>query len=167
MIFPARFHDLVGRHLLYLLPALRAIWFSHARKKHSQIVVDLGDGRDRGARIGRMMFLVYGDGRREPFNFVHIRFVQAAQKLPGIGRKGFDIAALALGKDGVKRQRRFSRTGEAGENHHLVARDLEIDVLQIMFSRPTDYYFIFMHTAEWPLVRFTRGSHPNLDQEVA
>ena len=43
-------------------------------------------------------------------------------------------APLALGIDGVERERGFSRAGQSGEDHELVARNLDVDVLEIVFA---------------------------------
>src|SRR5262249_50788381 len=53
-------------------------------------------------------------------------------------RQRFDGTALALGVDGVEGERGFARARESGEHHQPVARDFEIDVLEIMLARPAD-----------------------------
>src|SRR5262249_35943361 len=53
-------------------------------------------------------------------------------------RQRFDGTALALGVDGVEGERGFARARESGEHHQPVARDFEIDVLEIVLARPAD-----------------------------
>src|SRR6202041_790205 len=49
-----------------------------------------------------------------------------------------DIAALALGIDGVESERGFARAGQAGEHHQPVARDVEVDILEVMLACAAD-----------------------------
>jgi hypothetical protein len=58
--------------------------------------------------------------------------------LPRIGREAFDIAALALGIDRVEGERRFPRTGQPGEDDQAVARNIEIDVFEVVFAGAAD-----------------------------
>ena len=66
---------------------------------------------------------------------IHIRLLHQLQELAGIGRQRFHIAALALGINGVERQRRLARARQAGQNSQGVARDLDIDILEIVLAR--------------------------------
>ncbi len=82
----------------------------------------------------RGAFLVDGDGRGEPLDVVHIRFLHLAQELAGVGGERFHVAPLAFGKDGVESQGGFPGTGKPGDDHQLVARDLHGDILQVVFA---------------------------------
>ena len=66
---------------------------------------------------------------------INIGLARHIQKLPRIGRQAFHIAALAFGIDRIKRQRRFARPRQPRDHHELVARNIHIDVLQIMLAR--------------------------------
>ena len=57
------------------------------------------------------------------------------QKLARIGAQRFDIATLPLCVDGVKREAGFAGTGQASDNNELVARQVDIDALEIMLAR--------------------------------
>src|SRR5690606_7630712 len=57
------------------------------------------------------------------------------QELAGIGRQALDIAPLPLGIDGVEGERRLARAGQAGHDDQLVARQVEIDVLEVVLAR--------------------------------
>ncbi|MDT4847834.1 hypothetical protein FQZ97_819070 [compost metagenome] len=78
------------------------------------------------------------DRRRQAFDGVHIGLFHHRQELPGIGRQGLHIAALALGVESVEGQRRLARTGQTGDHDQLVAGQGEVDVLQVMGACPTD-----------------------------
>ena len=70
---------------------------------------------------------------------IHIRLFHHIEKLPRIGRQAFHIAALPFGIDRIKRQRGFSRTGQAGDHHQFISRDIHIDILQVMLARAADF----------------------------
>ena len=116
----------------------RRIGHADARPQQPHVVVDLGDGADRGARIARGGFLLDGDGRRQAVDLVDVRLLHHLQELPRIGRQALDIAALALGIDGVEGERGFAGAGQAGEHHQLVARNVDVDILEVMLARAAD-----------------------------
>jgi hypothetical protein len=135
-------HDAVD-DLLRGLPGdlgatLRAVGHADAGEQQAQVVVDLGDGADGGARVAGRALLVDGDGRREPLDEVDVGLVHLAQELAGIGRQRLDVPALALGVDGVERQRRLARAREPGEHDQLLPRQLEADVAQVVLSGTPD-----------------------------
>ncbi len=94
--------NLFGRIAANFGAALDAEGLAAAGKEQAKIVVDFGGGGDGRTRIARGVFLADGDGRGDPGDLVHIGLFHALQELPGIGGKGFDVAALAFGVDGVK-----------------------------------------------------------------
>jgi hypothetical protein len=57
------FDDLVRAAALYFLAAFGAVLAADARPEHTQIVVQLGNGADGGARVARGALLLDGDGR--------------------------------------------------------------------------------------------------------
>ena len=119
-------------------PRGRRIGHADACPQKPHIVVDLGDGADGRARIARGGLLLDGDGGRQAVDLVDVRLLHHLQELPRVGRKAFHIAALALGIDGVESERGFARAGQAGEHHELVARDVEVDILEIVLARAAD-----------------------------
>ena len=126
---------LVGGLALDHASALRAVRRADARVKKAQVVVDLRDRADRGARVSRRGLLVDGDGRREAVDGVEVGFVHLPEELAGIAGERLDVAALALGVDGVERERGLARAGKARDDHELVARDVDVDVLQVVLAR--------------------------------
>ena len=119
-------------------PGGRRIGHADARPQQPHVIVDLGDGADGRARIARGGLLLDGDGGRQAVDLVDVRLLHHLQELPRVSRQAFDIAALALGIDGVEGERGFARAGQAGEHHELVARDVEIDVFEIVLARAAD-----------------------------
>jgi hypothetical protein len=100
--------------------------------------VDLGDGADGGARIARGGFLLDGDGGRQAVDLIDVRLLHHLQELPRVSGEALDVAALALGIDRVEGERGFARAGQSGEHHELVARNVEIDVFEIVLARTAD-----------------------------
>ena len=78
---------------------------------------------------------------------IDIGLLHHRQELPGIGRKRFDVAALTLSVQGVKSQRRFSRTGQAGDYDEFVARYGEINVFQVVGASPLNDDLVHWITA--------------------
>ena len=111
-----------------------------ARPQQPHVVVDLGDGADGRARIFRGGLLLDRDRRRQPVDLVDVGLLHHLQELARIGRQRFDVAALALGIDGVEGERGFAGAGQAGEHHQLVARNLEVDVFEIVLARAANCY---------------------------
>ena len=146
--------DLVDGLLVDLLAAFRAVRRADARPQQTHVVVNLGDSADRRARVLRGGLLVDGDGGRQTVNIVHIRLVHLTEELPRVARQRFNVAALTLGVDCVKRQGRFARAGQTGEHHQLVARNLDVDVFQVVLSR-TFNVNVFLHFYFPLLLRIT------------
>ena len=116
----------------------RRIGHADARPQQPHVVVDFGDGADRRARIARGGFLLDGNGRRQAVDLVDVRLLHHFQELPRVSRQALDIAALALGIDGVEGERGFARAGQSGEHDKPVAGNVEVDVLEIVLARAAD-----------------------------
>src|SRR6185436_8388191 len=66
------------------------------------------------------------------------RPLHLVEKLARVRGERFHIPPLALGIDGVERQRRFSGSAKPGDYGQRIARNFHIDVLQIMLARAMD-----------------------------
>ena len=130
--------DLLGGLAGDLLAALGAVGHPDPGVEQAQVVVDLGDRPDRGPGVARRRLLVDRDRRGEALDEVDVGLVHLAQELPGVGRQRLDVAPLALGVDGVERQRRLARPRQAGEDDQLVARQLDADVLEVVLPGAPD-----------------------------
>ncbi len=116
----------------------RRIGHADARQQQAHVVVDLGDGADRRARVLRGGLLLDRDGRRQAVDLVDVRLLHHLQELARIGRQALDIAALAFGIDRVEGERRLAGAGQAGDHDQAVARQVEVDVLEIVLARAAD-----------------------------
>ena len=85
-------------------PADGAMRPSGARVEQAQVVVDLRDGADGRARVPRRRLLVDRDRRREPVDRVDVGLLHHLQELARVRGERLDVAALALGVDGVEGQ---------------------------------------------------------------
>ena len=116
----------------------RRVGHAHAGEQQTQIVVDFRDRADRRARIARRRLLLDRDGGREALDRIDVGLLHQFEELAGIGRQALDVAALALGIDRVEGERGLARARQAGDHHQPVARQVEVDVLQIVFAGATD-----------------------------
>ena len=130
--------------------AVGAVRDADPREQQAQVVVDLGDRADRRARVARRALLVDGDGRREPVDLVDVGLLHLAEELARVGAQALDVAALALGVDGVEGQAALARTGQAGDDDEPVARERDVDVLEVVFACAANDELILGHACSLP-----------------
>src|SRR5262249_21892789 len=66
--------------------------------------------------------------------------------------QALDVAALSLGVDRVEREGRLARPREPRDDDHPVARDLEVDVLEVVLASSADDDAITGHGAADPFL---------------
>ena len=115
-----------------------AIGRPHAREEEPQIVVDLGDRPDGRARVVARRLLLDRDRRRQPLDQVDVGLLHQLEELARIRRQRLDVAALALRVKRVERERRLPRAGEPGDDDQAIAREIEIEVLEVVRARTAD-----------------------------
>ena len=125
-------HHLAHGLRVQLDAVFRAARNADAGEEQAQVVVDFGDGADGGTRVMRGGFLLDGDGGREAFDVIHIGLVHDGEKLARVSGKRFDVAPLSFGVDSVKGERGFAAAGKAGDDDKLVARQVKVDIFQIV-----------------------------------
>ena len=116
----------------------RAVRTAGAGVEQPEVVVDLGDRAHGGAGVLGGGLLVDRDRGREPLDEVDVGLVHLAEELARVGRERLDVAALALGEDGVERQGRLPGAGQPREHDEGVPRQVEGDVLQIVLTGTPD-----------------------------
>ena len=124
--------DAIERLARDLLAAVRTVRHADAREEQPQVVVDFGDGADRRTRIGSGRLLLDGDGRRQPVDQVDVRLLHLLEELPGVSGQRLDIAPLPFGVDRVEGERRLTRPRQPRDDHQAMARDVDVDVLQVV-----------------------------------
>ena len=138
--------DILRAVFLYQLSAYGRIGFSDTGKQQAQILVDFGGGSDGGTRVPAHYLLFDGNGGRNAFDKVTFGFAHSSEELAGIRGKAFHIAPLSFGIERVERQRGFPRARQSGDNHQLVARDIYVNVFQVVdFSSFDGYIVTFSH----------------------
>ncbi len=115
-----------------------AVGGADAREKKAQVVVDLGDRADGGARVVRGRLLLDRDRRGQALDQVDVRLLHELQELARVRRQRLDVAPLAFGVERVERKRRLARPGQAGDHHELVAREVEAEVLEVVRACAAD-----------------------------
>ena len=130
--------DLLGGLAGDLAAAARAVRHADRSVEQAEVIVDFGNGTDGGARTAAGGFLLDGDGGREAFDGVDVGALDLIEELAGVGGKGFDVAALAFSVDGVEGKGRFPGTGKAGYDSEGIARNLDVDVAEIVLTGAAD-----------------------------
>ena len=92
--------------------------------------------RKEGA--GNRSFLIDGNRRGKAVDRVEVGLAHLTQKLARIAGKTLHIATLTFCINGVEGQGAFTRTREPRNNDKLIARDLHIDVFEIMLACTLD-----------------------------
>ena len=112
-----------------------AVRHADVGEEQPEVVVDLGDGADRRTRIRAGRLLLDGDGRRQAVDQIDVRLFHLLEELPGVGGQRFDVAPLALGVDRVEGERRLAGARQAGDHHQLIAREVDVDILEVVDAR--------------------------------
>ena len=121
-----------------VFPAHRAVRSAGAGVEQAQVVVNLGDGADRRARIAVGGLLVDRNRRGQTLDEIDVGLVHLTEELPGIGAQRLDVAALSLGEDGVERQRGLPRPGQPGEHDQSVPGKVEVDAAEVVLAGTLD-----------------------------
>ncbi len=119
-----------------------------AREEQSQVIVNLGLGADGRTRIAGRVLLADRDGRGDAADFVDVGLVHPLEKLPRISRQRLDIAALSFGVDRVEGEGRLTGAADAGNHGHLVYRDGEGNVFEVINACSPDFNCFFRHRSE-------------------
>lgn len=102
MVFEDVGEDRFGRIGTDFFPGFGVVSFCKAGVEELKVVIDLGEGPDGGAGGANRVFLLDGNCGRDAIDAVDLGFVHAVEELADVGGEGFDVAALALGIEGVE-----------------------------------------------------------------
>ena len=69
---------------------------------------------------------------------VDVGLLHHLEELAGIGRQRLDVAPLPLGIDGVEGERGLARARQAGDHRQRLARNIDVDILEIVLARAAD-----------------------------
>ncbi len=118
--------------------ATGAMRLAEGGEEDPEVVVDLRHRAHRGAGMGGRRALLDGDGRAEPGHRLHVRLLHLLQELPGIGGEALDVAALALGVQGVEGEAALAGARRTGDDHQAVAGQVAVHALQVVDPGPPD-----------------------------
>jgi hypothetical protein len=130
--------DLVDGVVLDDAAAVQAGDGAAAGVEQAEVVVDLGGGGDGGAGVAGLVLLLDGDGGGEAVHVVDVGLLDALEELAGVGGERFDVAALALGVDGVEGERGFPEPLTPADDGEGVVRDVDVDALEVVGARAAD-----------------------------
>ena len=129
---------LVGRADRQGFAADWAVRRAHRREEHAQVIRDVRHRPDRRAWIGADGFLIDRDDRRQPVDEIDVRFLELSHKPLGEGGHRRQQPALPLGVDRVEGERGFAGAAHPCDDGELVARDLDVDVLEVVLAGSAD-----------------------------
>ena len=122
----------------HLLLRVVGVGVGHAGVEQAQEVINLRDRAHRGTRVLVDGLLFDGNHRVEAGNLINVGMLHVADEMTGVRGVGLHIAALSLGVDGVKRQRRLATPAQSGDDHQLLLRDCQRHIFQIVLTRTRD-----------------------------
>src|SRR3989344_351383 len=93
----------------HLATARGTMWVPDARVEDSQIVINLGNGGDRGAGVVGAGFLVDRNCGRKTCYLIYIGLLHLPQELSRICRKRLHVFPLSFGEYGIEGERRLPR----------------------------------------------------------
>ena len=95
--------------------------------------------------------------RRHVQHFIHLSVFGLRQATSSIGAERLQVAARALGIKNPQRQRTLARARHAGNTHELSQRNIDIDVLEVVYTRPTHFDSLRAHLLFCHLYHPTRA----------
>ena len=141
-----------------LAATLGTVRMTDAREEQPEVVVDLGHRADRRTRVPGGALLVDRDGRAEAVDLVDVRLLHLAQELAGVRGQALDVAPLPLGVDGVEGEAALAAAREARDHDQPVTRQLDGDVLEVVFARAAHDEGVLGHLDSLPeLVPFEQA----------
>ena len=91
--------------------------------EQAQVIVNLGRRGDGRARVAAARALFERDGGGQALNEVHVGLFELVEELARVGGQALDIAAAALGIEGVEREAGLARPARPRDDHQLAAGD--------------------------------------------
>ena len=114
---------------------MRAHVLGAAAKEQTQTIVELGHGAKGRAHARYARTLMQCKRRRHVQHLVHLGVFGLRQATASIGAECFQVATRALGIKNPQRQRTLTRTRYAGNAHKPSQRNIDIDVLEVVYTR--------------------------------
>src|SRR5437667_732883 len=105
------------------------------RKKEPQKMINFRDGGNGGFSPATRNALFDRHARRQAFDQIHVWFFELFDELPRVRRHAVEKTPLAFGEEEIECDGRLARSAQAGDDDHLIARNLERNVFKIVLAR--------------------------------
>ena len=139
-------HDLAVSVTHHLLAGLRRDGARAFRVQQTEEVVDLRDGAHGGTGVVSGGLLLDGDDRAQAADLLHFGLFEDAHEMLRVRGQRVHVPPLALRIDRIECQRGLSAAGKARHDDKLPARDVHVNILQIVrFRAPYLYEFLLLH----------------------
>ena len=106
-----------------------------ARVQHAHEAGKRRDASHRRARARRAALLLKRDGGRQSFDRIEFGHADLVDQAARVRRDRLEVAPLRLGVQRAECERRLAGAGHAREHDEGVARDVEVDVFQVVLAR--------------------------------
>jgi len=107
-------------------------------EKDAEVIVDFRGGGEGGSARAAGVALLDRQGGGETLDGVDPRSRETLEVEPGVGGEAFEVAALALGVNGVEREGGFAGTRRTGEDNEAVLGDVEIESGEVVLAGAAD-----------------------------
>ena len=135
-------HEARRDHLLALRLdrdlAIGTVLRAELDEEQSQKVMHLGERAHRGLAAAAARALLDRYRRRDAEDRVHVGPRGRLHELARIGVERLEVAALALVEQDVEGERGLARARDAGDHGEAPARDVDVDVLEVVLARVVD-----------------------------
>ncbi len=115
---------------------MHAVLDTDLRVQQAQVVVDLSDRRHGRLPAALTQALFDRHGGRDPRQVIDVRTCQDVDELPCIGRETVQVSPLSFCIEDVEGKCGLSRTAEPRDDDETVARQVDIEIFQIVFTCP-------------------------------
>ena len=115
--------------------AVRAVLHAELDVEQAQEVMDLGQRADRALAAAAAGALLDRDRRRDAEDRIDVGPRRGLHELPRVRVQRLEVATLAFGEQDVEGERRLAGAGDTGDHREALARNLDVDVLQVVLAR--------------------------------
>jgi len=116
----------------------RAPGLARSGEDELEVVIDRGQGSDRGARALDAAGGLNRQRRRNALDGLDLGTRQALQELAHVRREGLDVAALALGVQGVEGEAGLPRSADARDHGEGVEADDQVEAREVVLRGAAD-----------------------------
>ena len=106
--------------------------------EQAQEMMNFGQGRDRALAASSTCALLDGDRGRDPEDVIDVGPCRGLDELARIRVQALQVAALALAKHDIEGQGAFTRARWTRNHREGTPLDVDVDVFQVVLSRPVD-----------------------------